>query len=284
MSGPAIAISRSDGGTLDHVGFAVLAAVAALAREMSGMELVVVPAEMERPNVQRPAEAIARARDAVACPPVVVVAVQSLAANEREDAADRLLDDLPVDDLLGGESLGVLDRRKVGLVEADAEDAEVGVAVKDPEHLGQPARGQIRHDEVGVGYDDRIARRRIDADLQGRAAAPWVEILVEKDQLVEARAVRLQPVAYFRAGRVVDDRDPERRGRPRLEGVDHLDQMVETVVGEDYDVGGFVHEAVQSLAAGAVSGFAGFSSMYVILRILYWTAYALWASVSIRSA
>ena len=158
--------------TRDHVDFAVLATVPALAaHEMPGMELVVVPTEMKRPNVQRPAEAISSAGNALACTPVVVVAVQSRAADEREDAADRLLDDLVVDDYFGGES-GLLDRRQVGLIEPDAEQAEVGMAIEDAEHPGQPARGQSGHDEVGIGDDDRIARGGVDAELKRRPVDP----------------------------------------------------------------------------------------------------------------
>src|SRR6185369_13501118 len=106
---------------------AILAAELPLAREMARVQLVVVPAEVERPDVQRPAEPVAGARDALAGAPVVVEAVQRLAADEREDAADRLQDDLVVEDVLRGQVLGRLDRREVRLVEADAEDAEVRV-------------------------------------------------------------------------------------------------------------------------------------------------------------
>ena len=220
---------------------AVLAAVAALAGEMPRMELVVVPAQMERTDVQRPAEPVARARDALTRAPVVVVAVEGRATDEGEDAAHRLLDDLAVDDLLRGELLRLLDGREVGLVEPDTEDAEIGMAVEDAEHFGQPAGAQLGDDEVGVRHDDGVARGRVDADLERGPAAPRIQVLLEQDQLVEARAVGFEPIAQLRTRGVVDDGDAERSSRPRLERVDHRDQVVKAVMCEDHDVGGLAH-------------------------------------------
>ena len=98
---------------LDQVHLAVLA-VNELGREVPGIQLVVVPAEVVGADVQRPAVAVAGAGDALARVPVGVVRrPQRVASDQREHAADGALDDLAVDDLGRVDRLRLLHGRQV---------------------------------------------------------------------------------------------------------------------------------------------------------------------------
>jgi hypothetical protein len=163
--------------------------------------------------------------------------VQSVAADQGEHAADRPGHDLAVDDLSRIDGLRLLHGRQVGLVEADAEQPELRMAIERVVHPAQPAGLEVGDDQVRVGDHERIAHRRRDAvveraeELVGRA----------EDQLVEAMPVRRQPVAHLRAGCVVDDRQAVGRVRTRLEGGDRRLEVRQPVVREHDDVGGRRH-------------------------------------------
>ena len=66
----------------------------------------------------------------------------------------------------------------------------------------EPGGLDVGRDQVGLGEDERIARGRLDAVLEGG------EVLVRRpqDHLVEAVAILGQPLADVGARRVVDDR------------------------------------------------------------------------------
>ena len=91
---------------------------------------------------------------------------------------------------------------------------------------------ELRHDQIRVGHDERVAGRRFDPVLE----RPDVLIGRPQDHLMEPTAVVDDPVPDVRVGGIVDERQAKRVGRACVQCVHRRNEMLEPIVAEHDDV------------------------------------------------